>query len=523
MLATVQDSMLTDGAKLAALPNVSAAPNDATKFLNGQGNWIVPPVSSVFGRTGAVTASTGDYTVSQVTNAVDTTGSYSNPSWITSLAGSKISGTVANATVSGSTTGNAATATSLATARAINGVNFDGTAPITVTAAAGTLTGTTLNATVVTSSLTTVVTIGTGVWQGTAIGDSYISSTLTGKSVNGVTLSTAAGATNFLAGDGSYKAVSGGSGTVTTVSVATANGVSGSVANATTTPAITLTLGAITPTTVNGVIINSNLGGIAIGNVNTGAFNVSIGQTAMTSNSGTSNTAVGYGALNTGTLGNNTAVGSLSMASMTTGASDTAVGSGALSANTSGSNNTAIGSGSLANNTTAGSNTAVGNSSINSNLTGQQNTAIGFSSLYNSTGDQNTAVGAYALYTTTGTNNVAIGYQAGRHETGSNTFSVDNQFRADTVTEKTNSILYGVMASAPTNQTLTVNALLTVTGAATVSSHFNKQITAGGVAIWKSDGTTPNGALSGTQGDICLNGPSGHMFWCGGTTTWTQI
>lgn len=43
-----------------------------------------------------------------------------------------------------------------------------------------------------------------------------------------------------------------GTGTVTTVSVVTANGVSGSVANASTTPAITLTLGAITPTTVNG-------------------------------------------------------------------------------------------------------------------------------------------------------------------------------------------------------------------------------------------------------------------------------
>lgn len=42
----------------------------------------------------------------------------------------------------------------------------------------------------------------------------------------------------------------GGSGTVTTVSVTTANGVSGSVANATSTPAITLTLGAITPTRV---------------------------------------------------------------------------------------------------------------------------------------------------------------------------------------------------------------------------------------------------------------------------------
>lgn len=44
--------------------------------------------------------------------------------------------------------------------------------------------------------------------------------------------------------------IPGGSGTVTSVSVTTANGVSGSVANPTTTPAITLTLGAITPTSV---------------------------------------------------------------------------------------------------------------------------------------------------------------------------------------------------------------------------------------------------------------------------------
>ena len=57
------------------------------------------------------------------------------------------------------TSGNAATATALATARAINGVDFDGTAPITVTAAAGTLTGSTLNSGVTASSLTSVGTL----------------------------------------------------------------------------------------------------------------------------------------------------------------------------------------------------------------------------------------------------------------------------------------------------------------------------------------------------------------------------
>jgi hypothetical protein len=84
---------------------------------------------------------------------------------------------------SGSTTGNAATATALQTARAINGVSFDGTAPITVTAAAGTLSGTTLNATVVTSSLTAVGIIATGTWHGDSIATTYTDAklkTLTG-------------------------------------------------------------------------------------------------------------------------------------------------------------------------------------------------------------------------------------------------------------------------------------------------------------------------------------------------------
>ena len=62
-------------------------------------------------------------------------------------------------TLNQNTTGNAATATALATARAINGVNFDGTADITVTAAAGTLSGNTLASGVTASSLTSVGTL----------------------------------------------------------------------------------------------------------------------------------------------------------------------------------------------------------------------------------------------------------------------------------------------------------------------------------------------------------------------------
>lgn len=54
------------------------------------------------------------------------------------------------------TAGNVATATALQTARLINGTSFNGSADITVTAAAGTLTGSTLNSTVTTATIGTL-------------------------------------------------------------------------------------------------------------------------------------------------------------------------------------------------------------------------------------------------------------------------------------------------------------------------------------------------------------------------------
>jgi hypothetical protein len=96
----------------------------------------------------------------QLTNSSITIGStaISLGSSATTIAGLT---SVSSTGFTGALTGNASTATTLQTARAINGVNFDGSAAITVTAAAGTLSGATLASGVTASSLTSVGTLGT--------------------------------------------------------------------------------------------------------------------------------------------------------------------------------------------------------------------------------------------------------------------------------------------------------------------------------------------------------------------------
>jgi hypothetical protein len=72
------------------------------------------------------------------------------------------SGNFVAGTITATLTGNASTATALQTARNINGVSFNGTGDITVTAAAGTLSGNTLASGVTTSSLTQIGTLTNG-------------------------------------------------------------------------------------------------------------------------------------------------------------------------------------------------------------------------------------------------------------------------------------------------------------------------------------------------------------------------
>ena len=86
------------------------------------------------------------------------------------------SGNFSAGTITAALSGNASTATTLATARNINGVSFNGSADITVTAAAGTLTGSTLASGVTASSLTSVGTLTSLTMGGTvSMADNVIS------------------------------------------------------------------------------------------------------------------------------------------------------------------------------------------------------------------------------------------------------------------------------------------------------------------------------------------------------------
>ncbi len=78
---------------------------------------------------------------------------------VTASSGLSVFNTVQANSFIGSTIGNASTAAQLQTPRKINDVNFDGTSDITVAAAAATLTGTTISASVIESSLQQVGTL----------------------------------------------------------------------------------------------------------------------------------------------------------------------------------------------------------------------------------------------------------------------------------------------------------------------------------------------------------------------------
>jgi len=280
-----------------------------------------------------------------------------------------------------SVSGNAGTATALQTPRAINGVSFDGTAAITVTAAAGTLTGSTLASGVTGSSLVS----GAGGTFGTA---AYIAAATKLDTTNGVAVN------------------------LTVSTKATIDGI---------------TIGG----GPSGAAGSMRVGKNAMGESSTGTGNTVIGEGAGQSlTSGISNTLLGNNAAPYLTSsGQNVVVGKDALFYATFG--DTipgtygytngvhnqiVIGANALYYLTKGRNNFAAGTFSQYNVTNGSFNVSLGTHSMNDLLVGDSNTGLGESTLWKLvSGSNNTAVGKDAGYYSTGSSsgNVYIGNTAG--------------------------------------------------------------------------------------------------------------
>jgi len=138
----------------------------------GSGISISGGTISATGLTTSNLSSTAGITNAQLANSTTILGSTTITlgGTITSVTGLT---SVSSTGFTGALTGNASTATTLATARNINGSPFDGSANITIVADAGTLSGTTLKSTVTSSSLTGVGTITSGTWNGSTLAVEY--------------------------------------------------------------------------------------------------------------------------------------------------------------------------------------------------------------------------------------------------------------------------------------------------------------------------------------------------------------
>ncbi len=166
------------------IQNSSAVVSDAGRVssildflsLNGDGfqTWNSPSVTKAFriGMLNAAGTLTDDIHIATWSNSFTDRITISNDTGAVAIAGN-VTGLNLSGTNTGdqtTITGNAGTATALASARTINGVSFDGTGNITVTAAAGTLSGATLASGVTASSLTSAGggTFGTNAFNSTA-------------------------------------------------------------------------------------------------------------------------------------------------------------------------------------------------------------------------------------------------------------------------------------------------------------------------------------------------------------------
>jgi hypothetical protein len=137
--------------------------------------------------------------------------------------------------------------------------------------------------------------------------------------------------------------------------------------------------------------------------------------------------------------------------------------------------------------------------------TGSYNVSVGHLAGYAAFGNNSVFLGNQAGQSATGSGGIFLGNKSGFYQTSDNVFMVNNVDRGDEATEQAQSLMYGKMASAPTDQFMVINASMSVTSAVFVSTPIGS-----GTALYRcSGGTSANLVMYGSSGaeqTICTTG-----------------
>lgn len=144
--------------------------------------------------------------------------------------------------------------------------------------------------------------------------------------------------------------------------------------------------------------------------------------------------------------------------------------------------------------------------------------------------DHASATGTTALYVRNDSTNAVATFVGGATTNpavyiGADALTTGSALSVNSNSASTSSFV--LCAISNLNSSATGAIPLAIANLAPTATNFFRMMYLGGNSganyLWKANGVTPNGALSGTVGDICIGADSGKAYYCSSGTTWVAM